>query len=907
MKNIFSALLIASALLFTSSNTLAGACGMNDDNTQVKVTGETCEGSMAVELLGRQNPDIIQKNPLLKGNEIETKFTEKLATDEDFKKEVENNIHNVNLINKAMRYFLLICVFIGFIANVFVHPVSATLNADEDKNRYSLMSSIKSYCFLVVFFLVPIGPSGFSGAGLAVSYVAIVGEKIENYSRRGAMYLFNNYTVERKAEKAIPNKPESTNKNNINVQYSKTESENIITKMVISYASMRQTDKAFFFSLNSRWAKLADPATFYHYVDNRIEMYRTAPNSAVVDYTGGTHIIPTPNLDFLGDTYKDLNLKQYVTDDMGSLEQNLLTAKRVLLAEIESKNEQSTAVDNVIDVIMLMSKKEILIKYYKQIQTDGTLAAIAKELLKQACFDSTEADLSKQFLAYYKDGARPAGNPFCLHPTDNTGSNFEVVGLGATALDMKAGADRTQQNAWFAKQMALTQEVIDKRHSILEQIAAIRLSVAITDTTKETTKLAAAHQTGFVIAGTEYLWNVEDKQRVIKSLFLGSGEQIISKGSEANLINYEFLNKGGKTAFAESGLRFGYYTSLMYGEFKKSRNSDTHTLTTDAVIQNAIETSGSYSELDTTVQKALTNPVTAFYTSLGLTEACRDNSNNCIAPTTNVLKNIVELGNSLIDTSLHALITATGVSVVSRASGVFTSSKQEDKGSIKAKSLRSSFTSGINKAAGLFTAFSSLTAYFMTFVFLIGVFFAKVIPLVFNLPFLSAHIIASFVYNILPIVINFFGVWLALPNDRDNFKGIWKKIKSVAFVLLLLPTLITFVKILSFISVSNFIFVIIEFIYSGTPNDGYTDSAIMLFMIAMLLLALVVTVITMCWNLIGIFFRLSGLQSFFGNEPLKVVHKINTAFTKIIPGMSAIREAFRNELGGGLRKFGKKK
>lgn len=907
MKNILNALLIASVLLFTSSNTLAGACGMNDDNTQIKVSGETCEGSMAVELLGRQNPDMIQKNPLLKGNEIELKFSEKLSNDLEFKKEVENNVNNVNSINAAMRYFLLSCVFIGLLANLFVHPVSSTLNAEEDKNRYNLLSSINSYLFLIVFFLVPIGPSGYSGAGLAVSYVAIVGEKIENYSRRGAMYIFNNYTVERKSEKAIPNKPESTNKNNIKVEYSKAESEKIITKMVISYASMRQTDKAFFFSLNSRWAKLADPATFYHYVDNRIEMYRTAPRSAVVDYTGGTHIIPTPDLYFLGDTYKHLNLKQYVTDDIGSLEQNLLNAKRVLLADIESKNEQSTAVDSVIDVIMLMSKKEILIKYYKQIQTDGTLAAIAKELLKQACFDSMEAERSKTFLAYYKDGASFAGNPFCLHPTDNTGSNFEVVGLGATANDMKGGGDRTQQKAWFAKQIALTQEVIDKRHSILEQIAAIRLSIAITDTTKETTKLAAAHQTGFMIAGTEYLWSVEDKQRVIKSLFLGSGEQIISKGSEANLINYEFLNKGGKKAFAESGLRFGYYTSLMYAEFKKSRTSDTHTLTTDSVIQNAIETSGSYSELDTTVQKALTNPVTAFYTSLGLTEACRDNSNNCIAPTTNVLKNIVELGNSLMDTSLHALIIATGVSVVSRASGVFTSSKQEDKGSVKAKSLRSSFTSGINKAAGLFTAFSSLTAYFMTFVFLIGVFFAKVIPLVFNLPYLSAHIIASFVYNILPVVINFFGVWLALPNDRDNFKGIWKKIKSVAFVLLLLPTLITFIKILSFISVSNFIFIIVEFIYSGTPNDGYIDSAIILFMIAMMLLALVVTVMTMCWNLIGIFFRMAGLQSFFGNEPLKVVHKINTTFSKIIPGMSAIREAFRKEIGGGLRKFGRKK
>lgn len=906
MKNIFNALLITSALLFTSS-AMAGACGMNDDNTQVAITAETCIGSMSVEMLGRQNPDFIKVNPLLKDNEIQKNFNERLSTDEDFKKEVENNVNNLASINTAMRYFLLFCVAIGFLANAFVHPVSGALRADEDKDRYSLMSSVQSYLFLLIFFLIPFGPTQSTGAGLATGYLSILGEKIENYVRRGSMVLFDNYFIERKAGKSVSNNESSTNKNNINVEYSKAESETIVTKMVIAYASMRQTDKAYFAALNSRWAKLADPATFYHYVDNRIEMYRTAPNSAVVDYTGGTHIIPTPNLDFLGDTYNNLNLKQYVTDDIGSLENNLLTAKRVLLEEIGSKNQQSTSVDNVVDVIMLMSKKEILIKYYKQIQSDGTLAAIAKELLKQACYDNMEGEQSKRFLAYYKDGATYEGNPFCLHPTDKTGSNFEVLGLGSTAQDMTGSADRTKQNEWFAKQMALTQEVIDHRHSLLEQIAAIRLSVALTDTTKETMKLATSSQTGFMIAGTEYLLNIEDKQRVIKSLFLGSGEQLISKGSEANLINYEFLSKGGKKSFAESRLRFGYYTQLMYGQFKKSRTAETHSMTTDTVIQNAIETSGSYSELDTTIQKALTNPVTAFYTSLGLTEECRENSNSCIPPTTNVLKNIIELGNNLIDTSLSALIVSTGVSMGSRLTDVFTSSKAEDKGSIKAKTLKSSFTSGINKAAGLFNVVSSLTAYFMTFVFLIGVFFAKVIPLVFNLPLLIAHLVASQVNNILPVVINFFGVWLALANDRDNFQAIKQKLKAVAIVILVVPSLITIIKILSFVSISKFIFIVVEFIYNGTPNDGYTDSAIILFMIAMMLLALVVTVVTMCWNLIGIFFRMIGLQSFFGNEPLKVVHQINNTFSKIIPGVSAVREAFNNEIGRGLRKFGRKK
>lgn len=207
-------------------------------------------------------------------------------------------------------------------------------------------------------------------------------------------------------------------------------------------------------------------------------------------------------------------------------------------------------------------------------------------------------------------------------------------------------------------------------------------------------------------------------------------------------------------------------------------------MTTDTVIQNAIETSGSYSELDTTIQKTLTNPVTAFYTSLGLTEECRENSNNCIPPTTNVLKNIIELGNSLIDTSLTALITATGVSMGSRVTDLFTSGKAEDKGSIKAKTLKSNLTSGLNKLGGFINVISSFTAYFMTFVFLIGVFFAKVIPLVFNLPLLIAHLVLSQVNNILPVVINFFGVWLALANDRDNFKAIGQKLIAVGAVIL---------------------------------------------------------------------------------------------------------------------------
>ncbi|WP_350613212.1 hypothetical protein [Pseudomonas sp. HY7a-MNA-CIBAN-0227] len=875
---------------------------MNEQNTQVKISGETCDGSMTVELLGRMNPALIQSNPFLKGDEIQNTFNDKMQNDPDFKRDVESNLAGLQISTNAMIFLMVICIVLGLIANVTVHTINGMLHAEEDKGRYNLGRSIISYAILIVFFTVPYGP--LTGAGWAGSYLGIGAEKLENLTRRGAMYFFENYVIDDKQSENLTE--DKSNKNNINVEYSKAESESIITKMVIGYASMRQTDKAYMFALNSRYAKLADPATFYHYVDNRIEMYRTAPNSAVVDYTGGTHIIPTPNLDFLGDSYKKLNLEQYVTSDIGSLENNLTTARRVLMEDIGTENNNSTAIDNVVDVILLMSKREILMNYYKQIQTDGTLAAIAKELLRQACFDSMEAERSKSFLAYYKDGAAFAGNPFCLSPTDNTGANFEVVGLGATAKNMRGDADRTQQNAWFAKQMSLTQAVIDKRHSLLEQIATIRLSVALTDSSKETAQLAASSQTGFMLAGTEYLWNIEDKQRVVKSLFLGSGEQIISKGSEANLINYEFLSKGGNKAFSESGLRFGYYTQAMYAEFKRGRTSETHTMTTDTIIQNAVETSSSYSELDTAFEKALTNPIHAFYNTLGLTESCRDDTDKCIAPTTNVLKNVVELGNNLIDTSLTALIKATGVSVAARSIDLFTSSNKDEKGSVKSKSLKSGLSSGLNKAFNGINVISSFIAYMMTFVLIFGIFLAKVVPLVFNLPFLSGHLMTTMVYCIIPVAINFFGVWLALANDKDNFDSIRKKMKSMIIVLLFLPSLLTFVKILSFVSVSNFIFLIIETIYSATATASLIDEAIVLFFIGMSLLALVVTVATICWSIIGIFFRIAGLQSFLGDEPLKVVRKISDLFTKIIPGISTVREAFRKQVGNSMRKYSRK-
>ncbi|MDY4309907.1 hypothetical protein SOX05_08510 [Pseudomonas putida] len=894
MKKIFNALLLASSLLFASANALAG-CGMNENDTQVKVSGEICNGNLSIELMGKQNPAIIQNNPFLKDNEIQTTYNQKMQNDPDFKKEVESNVVNLKLINTGMIFFLLICIGFGVIQNVAAFSISGMTQAKDDEGRYSLKKTIISYALLVVFFTLPYGPTGTTGAGWLASYLVVGKEKFENYARRGGQYLFENYVIDQ---------PTDTNKNNITVHFSKTESEQLITKMVIAYTSMRQTDKAFFAALDSRYAKMADPATFYHYVDNRIEMYRTPPNSAVVDYTGGTHIIPTPNLNFLGDSYKDLNLVQYVTSDIGALEANLTTARRVLMEEIGTKSS-STAIDNVIDVIMLMSRTKILMAYYKEIQTDGTLAAISKELLRQACFDSMEADRSKQFLAYYKDGAKFAGNPFCLHPTDNTGANFEVVGLGAVSTDMDGRADRTQQNEWFAKQVALTQDVINKRHALLEKIAAIRLSIALTDTTKQTAKLASSSQTGFMIAGTEYLWNIEDKQRVINSLFVGSGEQIISKGAEANLINYEFLNKGGKKAFAESGLRFGYYTQLMYAEFKRGRSSDTHNMTTDAIIQNAIETSGSYSQLDGTIEKVLTNPVSAFYSTLGLTQTCRD-TGQCVKPATNVMKNVVELGNNLIDTSMQAITAAAGVAVVSKAVDLFSSSKAEDKGNIKAKSLKSKLTSGLNKLNGVTGIVSGLTAYLMTFVLILGILFGKVMPLVFNLPFVSAHALIVIVDNMLPVLINFFGVWLALANDNNNFKAIASKIGRVALVIFFLPTLLTYVKILSFVTVSTFIYIIVEMSYSAMTIEGIVDELILITFIGFSLLALITSVATLCWGIIGMFFNIAGLQSFLGNEPLKIVSKINDLFSKVMPGISTAREAFRNEFNRGLRRFSRK-
>lgn len=899
MKKIFNALLITSALLFTSS-AMAGACGMNANNTQAAFSAELCSTSPATELLARSNPDLIENNPLLFENELQTNYQKRLQDDPEFAKQVQSNKENLTTTNNNFLYILWILCGIAFIATLITFTLIRFHGTEEDEGRYSFKKTGLVVCFSIVAFLLPVGT--YSIGGWVGANVVIGSEKAASLVLRTLMIVVDAFSAEDGQEYSSI---DQYNKSRVTVNYSKKESEDIILKMIETYGSMRQTDKALMSSFESRYAKLADPSTFYHYVDNRLEMYRTAPNSAVVDYTGGVHVIPAPSLDYVDGKLGELNLEQYVTDDIGQLETNLITARQAILEKIDTTKDSLTPVDTIIDIITLRSRKEMLVKFYKQIIADGTLDAIEFEILKQACFDSSESDHSKRYLAYLNGTGRYEGNPFCLHPKDNSGKNFELVGQGYTALDSK-GAVRTLQESWYANQKKLTKQLIDRRHELISQIAAIRISVGITDQSKASTILAASSYMGFIVGSTEYLWNVEDKQRIVKSMFLGSGEKIISKGYENNLINYEFLNKGGMAAYSASTLKFGYYFRLIEREIRNGRESSSHEMTTDTIIENAIETSSSYSDIATGMEKAFTQPLDGYYAALGLVGECRDTGISCRNPVTNVLKNTVELGNNFIDIGAKGLVYAATATLITNFVDLKTSGKSSEKGSVGDQKKNKKFANNTNKYAGLTQMLSGITGAVMTYILLAGVFLAKVLPFAFNSPLLMAAIMIVMAQTMFPVLINFFAVFLMSPQAKDNYEHIFDRIKAVLLIMFILPSMLVIIKTLSFIIVSPIMYVIVLILYNGMPIDGFTGMLVCVTVISGCLLFTITSIVGLCWTISAMLLNLIGMDDLFGDEPMKLNNKINVFFGKIIPGISATKELFLNNASKGARKFSRR-
>ena len=902
MNKTLKAILLSSALLFSSVSAFASTCGMNDAGTQAALSMELCNGAPTTTMLGRLNRTIIENNDFIKGDEIQTDYIKRITSDEEFAKEVQANTENLAIATGSVSYVLyglLSICFVSCLIIVIRQFSNSRSGKEDDSEPYGIFAMLFAWALSVIIFVIPMGP--LSMAGWGVSHLNIGSEKLAALETRVFMNVIDYFfTGDEKTYSSV----EQYNASKISVEYSKAESEDIILKMVKVYGVMSQTDKAYWFSLG-KYGKLADPNTYYHFIDNRIEMYRTAPRSGVVDYAGGVHVVPAPSLDYLDSNFKDLNFKQYVTDDISKLEGNLLKARQALLKELESSNENSTSVDTVLNIITLMSRKEMLFKFYKEIIADGTLSSIHKQILQQSCFDSSEANDSKRYLEYLTGTSRPEGNPFCLHPTDMSNTSFEALGLGSTANDLYKGADRSKQEAWYAKQLELTKKTIDRRHEIISQIAAVRISVGITDTSKHVSQLAASSHMGLMIAGTNHFWNVEDRQLVIRSMFLSSGEQIIEKGNENNYINYEFLSKGGKKIYSESGLLFGYYMTRMTNEIKKSRNNESHTITTDTILKNASETSQSYSELSTGIEKITTNPIHAYYNSLGLTGECRDNPLNCQSPVTNTLKNTVDLGNKLIDAGAKGILIAAEVSIASNIADKFTSNNSSDKGAIKKAGKNNPFN--LKNISGFGDMLGGFAGMLMTFTLLVGVFLGKVLPFMSNSPFFMAALLISMSQIILIVVINYFAVWYCSPQANKQYGVITSRLFTILAVIFIAPSVLVFIKVLSFVIMSPAMYITVWLLYTSMPVTGLAEMLIVLVVISMTLVYVVGGTAKLCWNIMSMIFNFVGLDDIWGEEPTKLNDKINTLITKVTPAFHSFKDVFGSEAKKGFRKLGRRK
>lgn len=901
MIKILKAIFISSALLLSSASVFASTCGMNDAGTQAALTMELCNGAPTTTMLSRLNRTIIENNDFIKGDEIQTDYIKRISSDAEFAREVQANTENLEVANSTVRYVLYGLLSILFVATVIIlvrQFSHSPTGVEDDSEPYSLMVICFAWALTMLVFVLPMGPLTFAGWG--VGHLNIGSEKLAALVNRVGMVVIDNFnTGDEKTYESV----DKYKAGKLSVEYSKAESEDIILKMVKVYGVMSQTDKAYWFALG-KYGKLADPTSYYHFIDNRIEMYRTPPSSGVVDYTGGVHVIPAPRLDYLDNNFKDLNFQQYVTDDISKLEGNLLKARQALLKELESSNENSTSVDTVLNIITLISRKEILFKFYKEIISDGTLSNIHKQILQQACFDSSEAIQSKRYLAFLKDNARFEGNPFCLHPTDMTNKNFEALGLGATATDLFKGADRTKQEGWYAQQLNLTKKTIDRRHEIISQIAAIRISVGITDSSKHITQLAASSHMGLMIAGTNHFWNVEDRQLVIRSMFLSSGEQIIEKGNENNYINYEFLSKGNKKNFSESGLLFGSYMTRMIHDIKRSRTNESHTITTDTILKNASETSQSYSELSTGIEKITTNPIHAYYNSLGLTGECRDNPMECQSPVTNTLRNTVDLGNKLIDAGAKGIIYSAGAILTLKLADKFTSSNSSEKGSIKAAGKDNPFS--VKNLTGLGGLLGGLAGMLMTFTVLVGVFLGKVLPFMTNSPFFIAAELISMTQIILMVIINYFAVWYCSPQAKNQYGVITARLFTILAVMFLAPSILVIIKIFSFVIISPAMYISVWLLYTSMPVTGLAEMMIVLVVISMTLIYVVGGVTKLCWNIMTMIFKFVGLDDIWGDEPTKLNDKLNTLITKVTPAFHTLKDVYGGEAKKGIKKMFRK-
>lgn len=886
MNKFIKSALIAFTLLFSAQS--MAECGMDGDN--IEITTELCDTEVLANMAINLNPEIITENYFFKNDQIVKVRKAQLENDPQLKAELESNrkknIQATNLMIAFVSTFTLIIA--GLLAWRFVSVKFKPLKSEEDKHMFGYEYMLKIFAVVGVF------------------------KAFGSYTLIGWLYIYLVFTPALKIASVTPRflasaiefiyvkKDETGAKiataNTIEVNYEEYESRRIIMALSRIYNVMTQTDKVYAASRNE--PLVSDIDSFIHDEGSRLEFYRKFKGSNAVAYTQGRLMIPAPNLDdaqqlvnSLSPKNTSIKLENYVTDDIGAIEQKLIDLRVTLIEANKLNNGSTVAIDTIIDTVFMHSKNKVMKKFYIELFKGDSLRKAFRPLLAQACYDNVGfANYSKKYLKEFLAGeSNINGAPDCIF---HNGMNYEVLGVESTLDDVDAQADRKTQKAWMAEHIQLLQDPIDKRHALIKQLAEIRISAGMTDMDKEIRRKVVHSSFNFILYSTQFIFNTQREEALTKSLFINSGEFVLEKGSEEDLVNYENLSRSRRSAFATGALDFGYYKTKAKEMIEAAKETRTD-LSTTSLLWQAAETSSSYSEYETQWLALLTNPVTSFNDQI-LTQQCRDNGKDCEISRFNNFENVVQFGKRLTQQSFNLMADSIGLSMASNILNKFSGKIDKAKGSGVATKKTSLLTKGIGVmkdiaavGSGVLGGLGGLLATIMAF---FGIVFGTILPISLNLPFFMGYILFSLLILTIPVLCILFALWACLPNDVDNMKTLSYRVFVISVMVIFYIPLLQMAKVLAIYMVSIVMHVTAIMISHFTFSFGETLNA---FVQVLVLIAFLVPMthlaIKCCYGLITLFNHILGTTDYFESQALGFLDAIDNIFGKFIPIAALLR------------------
>lgn len=901
MNKLIKTILLSAALLFSSASFAdEDYCGMKGTSANVKVDFTTCKNQPRMLFMAEINYKTVVNNPLLDGDPIQEYVKERMASDPIYRKKLETNYNITSLITLLISSLIAILIWPIAIQNAAKITLIKASPAEDDDYKYTHKLEWLVKIIASIFVIGIVG--GLSIAGWCIVYLITGSVKLEDGTARTLQYIGETYRTELKEEHETLNEYDNEK---VVVNFEKVQSIIIILDLYEKiYGPMAQTDKAYL-ALDNQ-PLISDTENFAHIVDNRLEFFRYMKNSAVREYSQGKMVVPAPDLNWLNTDYKELEIeKNYVTDNIDEILPNLISLREDLKKFSEKNNSNTISIDAVIDSVFLMSASKVRLKYYKEIINDNTFRKMWMARLSEACYDNyNAADSSKRYFNSFlstppiPNKSGDTGSPFCIH---HNGMEYEVLGLGSNYDNTKAKtSDRSVQDGFYKQELQYFNEAVDDLHALFEKLAAIRISAGITQEDVQYKREAATNGLSYILNSNYLIWDSQRKAVATRSFALNSGDKVIGKGSENNYINYEYLSRGGKKAFAESNLDFSIYRERLKKEVLSTTVASKSSLES---LSQTIEASKTLSEVSNNSMDFLMNPFDEFYKKVGMNPDCLLKIEKCETPSFNIQENLTEFGNNLIDKSMKFIFYSTEAIIAERFINKFTSSKDSEKGSVGAKNSKSKLAkTAVQKAGNLAGIYGGITGAVATFVLIAGIFLAKVLPFLANAPFFIAYQLFTVLMPLIAYLISLFLLWAFISNDKNNLVGFGTRLLAIMAIIVLTPSLLIFAKWLSvwMISLSLYLSALFS---SLIPATGYVGMAIKLLFLIVMLIPAVTIAVRACYGIIRTFYEILGSSFFVVDQPLEVLTLLDKTISQWLPMAALARMAFGKKAHNSFEKL----